>query len=437
MKPFPKRMNRDAQDIQNTSKVRKMQSAECKIQSAKWIGSRLAFCVLHSAFFMASFGFVSGAESEQKVGVSGRVVNRTRNVPVAGQEVTLVRHREAAAAQVKAVTGADGAFQFTNVAVDDSASLALMTSYLGAPYVVSGVTAKGGSGVEVAVYDTVSSDADVRADAYHLIVNAHGASLDVMEILAVRNEGERTVYGPDGVSLRVPLPSGFSGLEVASASVETPEGFASRWPILPGEARLRFRYKLSVGDVFSRVVPLPASMVSVLVHPAEVSVESRSLQFQGPVDFEGQRFLHLTGANLARGSVIDFRVTARGAGGAHPPESPDGRWREALKWVLLGLAAVTGAAAFFYRPKKRRTADGGRQTDDQGVEQGGSTVIHRRAGEDVKKLEAQREETLGQIAALDDDREAGRVDEATHQKRRAALKAEAVRLTEALREWDA
>ena len=406
-----------------------MQSAKCKVQSVKLGFPHFAFYILYFAFCTSLFSFPLGADALQTIRLSGRVVNRTHNAPVPGQEVTLVRHRGEAADRVKAVAGADGVFRFEQVALEDSASLALTTTYLGVPYVVSDEVIRRGSDLEVAVYDTTSSDAAVQADAYHLIVNVHGPGLEVMEILSLRNDGDRTIYGADGLSLRIPLPSGFSGLEVEpAATAPTASGFASRWPVPPGQTRLRFRYRLPAGEAFSRPAPYPASMVSVLIHPSDVAAESRSLANQGVVDFEGQKFLHLIGSNVAAGAPIDFRVTGSAAGGGEDhsdhehADEKTGLSRETLKWGLLGLAVLLGAAALFYRPGKKAAVNRDRQ-DGQGK------------GE-TRRLEERRAEVIRQIADLDDAHEAGRVEEAAYEKRRSELKDEAVRLTEALRPGD-
>ncbi|MBI2950680.1 carboxypeptidase regulatory-like domain-containing protein [bacterium] len=388
---------------------------------------------MHFLFCIVLFSFPCGAEPRQTVSVSGRVVNRTQNAPVPGQEVTLVQHRGDAADQVRAVTGADGVFQFEQVALEDSSSLSLTTSYLGVPYVTPDEAVRRGSDLEVAVYDTTSSDAAVRADAYHLLVNAHGPTLEVLEILSLVNDGDRTIYGADGLSLRVALPSGFSGLEVESVAVaQTASGFASRWPAPPGRARLRFRYRLPAGEAFSRPAPYPASMVSVLIHPPGVGVESRSLANQGVVDFEGQKFLHLVGSNVAAGAPIDFRVTGGAGEEGHIHAEEAGLDRDTLKWGLLGLAVVLGALGVFYRPRKKAGVH--RDKQDRQDERS-SPAIHRRG--EREGLEERRAEVIRQIAELDDAHEAGRVDEASYQKRRSELKAEAVRLTEALRQGDA
>lgn len=376
-------------------------------------GLRLLFCAL----FLAS---LPNAEAGQTVSVSGRVINRTRNTPVPGLEVTFVQHSGESARQVKTVSEGDGGFRFSEVALEDSASFAVMTSYLGAPYVVSDPALHAGraSGVEIGVYDTTSSEATIRADAYHLIINAHGPAMDVMEILSLRNDGDRTIVGANGASLRIPLPAGFSGLEAESAVTSTPEGLASAWPFPPGQNRLKFQYRLPEGKVFTHVVPYPTAMVSVLVHPPDLSVESGSLQVQGPVDFGGQRFLHLHGGNLPAGMAIGFRVTAVGTQMAQPPRAPENGLREVLKWTLLAMAAAAAAGAVFFRPRRRRA--------------GGGADGPRPSSTGRTGLEEQREKVLRHIADLDDDREAGRITEETHQRRRQELKAEAVRLTEAL-----
>lgn len=420
MKDNPRRGWRTSLDNRSEKgEGRKARIPGSRFRGPAFRGWRLLFC----AILLAP---LPRAEAGQKVSVSGRVINRTRNTPVPGLVVALVQHHGESARQVKTVSGSDGGFHFSEVALDDSASFGVMTSYLGAPYVVSNPQLKSGlaSDVEVVVFDTTSSEASIRADAYHLIINAHGPAMDVMEILSLRNEGDRTIVGANGASLRIPLPVGFSGLEAESAVSSTSEGLACQWPFPPGEARLRFQYKLPEGKAFTHVIPYPTAMVSVLVHPPELSVESGSLQVQGPVDFGEQRFLHLTGVNLPAGKVIDFRVTGMGTLTAQSPQASGNGRREALKWTLLALAAATGGAAVFFRPKRRRQDGGGAV--------GPRPSRPRASADGGNRLEEQREKVLGQIATLDDDREAGRMDEETYLKRRDELKAEAVRLTVAL-----
>ena len=349
--------------------------------------------------------------------LSGRVVNRTRNAPVSGQEVLLLLHGASAGEETKAVSGEDGGFRFERVAQGDSASVVLMTTYLGVPYVVSqaGPVGQVSSDLEIAVYDTTSSDAAVRMEAYHIFANAHGPALDVVEILALINQGDRTIYRPDGTSLRVPLPQGFSALEVEPMkSTPTASGFASLWPFPPGKTRLRYRYRLPPGAGLSRPVPYPTSMVSLLVHPADLAVESRSLDNKGIVEFEGTRYLHLVGANVSRGAPVDFRVVE---------ETREGSWlsRNTIKWGLVGLAVLLGAAAIFHRPRKTR------------VESGSAAGP---SGADPAGIEHKRAEVLRRIAEIDEEYEAGRIDESAYRKRRAELKAEAMRLIEALRQGD-
>jgi hypothetical protein len=169
-----------------------------------------------------------------------------------------------------------------------------------------------------------------------------------------------------------------------------------------------------------------------------VGAESRSLANQGVVDFEGQKFLHLVGSNVSAGAPIDFRVTGGGGEEGHTHAEEAGLSRDALKWGLLGLAVALGALAVFYRPGKKTEAKGRKGEREKGREDSFSrspVLPLSHSGEEG--LEERRAEVIRQIAELDDAREAGRVDEVAYQERRAALKAEAVRLTEALRQGDA
>lgn len=343
-----------------------------------------------------------GSGPAEDIDISGKVVNRTWGHPLAGQEVALVRHLEGEAFQVTSVTGEDGNFRFDGEGAD-SASMVLMTTFQGVPYVVSGNREEGGDFFEIAVYDTTSSDEQVQAEAYHIFANAHGSDVEILEILALRNGGNRTLYGDGGASLRIPLPEGFSDLKVdQTASRTTAWGFVSEWPFPPGNARLRYRYRLPADGRFLRPVPYHASMVSVLIHPSDIAVESVSLDNQGVVDFEGQQFLHLIAQNVPRGLEIGFRTIGEEAG------LP----RDLLKWGLLAFALILGAAALLYRPRKKPSEE----------EQIG--------GNEKRKDESRRTQVVRDIAMLDDAFEAGQIEEATYRSQRSILMEEAVRLTE-------
>ena len=156
----------------------------------------------------ASTHFVrSGSGAPEDIGLFGRVVNRTWDHPMAGQEVTFVRHLEGEAFQVTSITGEDGNFRFDGEGLDDSTSMVLMTTFQGVPYVVSGNQQEKRDFFEIAVYDTTSSDEQVQAEAYHIFANAHDSGMEILEILALRNGGNRTLYG-EGGSLRYPPSRG-------------------------------------------------------------------------------------------------------------------------------------------------------------------------------------------------------------------------------------
>ncbi len=345
----------------------------------------------------------AGSGAAEDIGIFGRVVNRTWDHPMAGQEVALVRHLEGEAFQVTSITGEDGNFRFDGEGLADSASMVLMTTFQGVPYVVSGNREEEGDFFEIAVYDTTSSDEQVQAEAYHIFANAHDSGMEILEILALRNGGNRTLYGDGGASLRIPLPEGFSDLKVdQTASRTTAWGFVSEWPFPPGKTRLRYRYRIPPDGRFSRPVPYHASMVSVLIHPSDIAVESVSLDNQGVVDFEGQQFLHLIAQNVPRGLEIGFRTIGEEAG------LP----RDLLKWGLLAFALILGAAALLYRPRKKPSEE----------EQNG--------GNEKREDESRRTQVVHDIALLDDVFEAGQIEEATYRSRRSMLMEEAVRLTE-------
>jgi uncharacterized membrane protein YphA (DoxX/SURF4 family) len=166
--------------------------------------------------------------------VRGTVVNRsaTPQRPVSGAAVVLqVRRDGRTLATIRGRTDARGAFTLTAPPLPPHASYAIVTTYRGVPYSVSLTPRQVTRPVQVPVYDTTTSDADLAAMRVVVGLRRTGRGLAVIEQWTFVNAGTRTDVGADAASgrgaVRFPLPPGATHVSIrdlgpapATASVQ-------------------------------------------------------------------------------------------------------------------------------------------------------------------------------------------------------------------------
>jgi hypothetical protein len=194
------------------------------------------------------------------------------------------------------------------------------------------------TGLRIVVADT-SGTAPIELEARHLVVAPPRAdgSRSILDLLVLRNSGDRTRVAPDTVrpSWSGPVPSGTVGLEVGEG--EFSAGAVSRRddrllffaPIPPGEKQLVVEYLLPAGARETRLtLDQRIGLFNVLAAEPGVEVNGPGIAFADTQVIEGRTYRRWTGP-AAAGTVV--RVSF--------PGTP-----AALRWMLPALVAIVAGA---------------------------------------------------------------------------------------------
>jgi mono/diheme cytochrome c family protein len=261
------------------------------------------------------------------------------------------------------------------------------------------------------IYEPSSETGALFIERLHLLIDFPTPGVArVLQLWALTNPTDRIIADPNGV-LRIQVPDGavnvqFEELNPGERFTQTPSGYLDTAPVPPG---------VGAGDVafgfdllyqgrldYEQIVDLPVEAVVVLVVPGGPALRGAGVQDMGLLDMGGVTMQAYSMEGLRPGETLAFRIS----GGT--------RAASALPGLAIGgsslAAALILAGLWWYRAPSRRAAH------EAGL---------------ARKPASQREKLLRDIARLDDEFEAGRLEEAEYRERRAALKQRAL---EALRD---
>jgi hypothetical protein len=340
--------------------------------------------------------------------IGGRVERAASGQPVEGVTVVLhafsgMKEEEAG----RAVTGPDGAFQFS-ATYDEGKVFWVSVEYEGVRYtsdLLRLTDAQPEATAVLQVYETTASPEHIRIARGHFIVEFAEGAVHVAELYVISNGGQATFVGDEqGRTLQFLLPPGATDVMVDDAPpggqfVQEGDVLWDTAPVPPGESTVQhivdylLPYDPDRGLDLVRSYAYPALQVNLMVPQVGVDVES-DLEFMGTVGTE-RTYLVWRGTSLAPGQAWSVRFRGRPEAGAAEasgkaaasPAGPPG-----LLVAFGGLALLVLGAFLFVGLRGRG-----------------------RAREDPERL-------LDAIARLDEAYEDGELDEATYRERRAALK---------------
>ncbi|HSU14991.1 MAG TPA: hypothetical protein VLK66_12885 [Longimicrobium sp.] len=213
----------------------------------------------------------------------------------------------------------------------------------------------------ITVYDTTSSAALAdsvrvsRRDVF-LAPNMDG-SMEVGEIVRLRNPSARTLVAEPKPLLSIALPPGSDAFEAGEGdradSAKVTFGGMVRmgdkaWftqPLIPGDREFFFRYKLPA-NVKRMPVALgrPTDTLFVYVREPAPDVKARGLGSGAPYSVQGENFTRYLATGLRAGAApaLDWR------GPQPPPVDP--------RWLALGIAGAILAGGAVYAARRGRTA---------------------------------------------------------------------------------
>ncbi len=244
------------------------------------------FCILASLLL---FPLQASAHAFAGAGrISGQMLDATnKNVPLAGQQVTLQVAQGTNARDVSTVTtDAHGSYNFPNLSTDKTLNYALYTHFQGAQYVsdLISLATNTTQTLNLSVYESTTSTAKIAVLQDTILMHqpdARTKTMNVSEILSFRNIDSRTYVGSFDTSkgkpntLRFSLPgkaknvslgAGFDGYH----TIQVDLGFATDAALPPGITQFSFSYQIPYGSAaydFRDVIVYPTLQLSLLVPP--------------------------------------------------------------------------------------------------------------------------------------------------------------------------
>jgi len=378
--------------------------------------------------------------------LTGTVTNGTTGKPAAGDQVVLLNLSQGMNEAARTKTDAQGRFSFK---VEDSGGPHLVrVSHEGVNYFPAGGPIMPGSGsTEVQVYDAAKKLEGVSENVHLMRVQAQGGTLQVIELIAVKNNSSpprallanRTweIYLPTGAQIDEAVAQSPGGMPVNTAPL--PDGarqglYYYTFPLRPGETRFQVSYHLP----YSGEITFKPRTVGKLQHFGVLL--PRSMQFSASVpgvfspvaDQDNQSTLQVATA-VTPGKDLSFRISGEGVlpddsaagqqqaqsqpgggmpgrpgGGLGNPEgTPDPLHQ--YRWAILGACVALLALGGFWVVARPQTVAGGATA-------GAETPQPGAANADVL-LQALKDE----LFQLEMERQQGRISEADYATAKAAL----------------
>jgi hypothetical protein len=350
--------------------------------------------------------------------IRGRVINGTLGAAVAaGVEVTLIGiDGQAIALTESTTTGPEGEFVFHDLAVVTERLFGVYAEYQGVEYFSEGRQFTDQDiDLQVMVYETSSDTRTIHVDRLHLLFDFVDESvIEVMEVWVLSNLGDQTIVPMgDQEGIEFILPAGFRELrflnEVATEDrfLRSERGFFDQGPLRPIEGNeIVFSFTLPYERRVDFVQPLsyPVNATVILMPENGPRLDGIGLQDLGVGDIGGARRRTYNLGPISAGDAIELSIAGKlSASGGEATQTDI-----IFGAVLFGAALITGGV-WWYRNQKR----------------GGMKEAA------VNGIPSNHEALLRALAALDDDFEAGNVDEDEYRIRRQTLKQEIIHLMRA------
>ena len=366
---------------------------------------------------------------DQQNEIKGIVVNGTEGSTVPEGLTVLLLTVDNTANQIieqeSTTVGADGTFSFGNLISGPGVTFRVVADAGDYTPSIDLSAVDDWSSVRLTIYDQTSSFENITVSSYVMMIptiDAQSRQAGFLTVINVSNSGDKVWFAdlesPEltGLDLlRFNLPDGFSDLSVESELptgniVEIPTGFAMTNPIPPGEAAILMSYIISYeGDGFDFPLQLPygADQVRMLLPDGKGSITGPGLGSLESVVVAENVFNSAEGANYAVNEdiVITFSGLPQPTLLQTLAEFFDGRTYVIVIIWVVGIALLGILGYTMYSSRK-------------GTDQ---------SSEDDGEL-ASRADIIAEIAALDEEFEAGKIDQTEYDELRGELKQLALEL---------
>jgi hypothetical protein len=373
-----------------------------------------------------------GARNLDSAGtVTGTAVNGTLgNTPVPGLLVTL-QAVTTGVARNAASTHSDalGHFSFSGLDTSGLVTYAVFAQYQGGLFATPaiGFTAGPSAQVTLDVYNTTTSAGDLRVVSTTMLVsvpNQPKGLIPVGVLETFRNSGKTAYVASTGPANGMPtnllrfwlpenaenltLGAGFSQLQVTQVST----GFGVNATVPPGESAYAFAYAVPYSGATNTLqfkTEYPSDQVDVLVPPS-LKIGGPDFRLEPSVEANGRKYKVAASENLR----ADTQVSLLLSGLPLPGENPD---IDFFQLILVGLALLLLLLGLLFLCIRR-----GALAAVFGWVPPSLLSPAREKSRQRLRREADRKRLLRELLALDEQRAAGRVSDATYARRRADLR---------------
>jgi hypothetical protein len=268
------------------------------------------------------------------------------------------------------LTDAAGAFRFEGLPTGSDYVYTVAVNYATVDYWSDSIQVQSDSPLatlEVPVYETTTDASAVKVVLDHLAVqlNKGAQTIQVLNYVKLHNGGDRTLVAEGAntmashpAALQLPLPKDalniapMEGLTQENLSL-TDGGLADSTPFPPGDREVVVSYDLpysSASYLLERTVMYPTDKLAVLMPIGDVQIDSAQLPNRNETEMEGNKYLVMTGENLAAGTPIQLALSGL-------PKADRGIGAEVLQpfVVIVAVLALAGALAY-WRLRRRWSA---------------------------------------------------------------------------------
>ncbi|HET7035808.1 MAG TPA: carboxypeptidase-like regulatory domain-containing protein [Thermomicrobiaceae bacterium] len=385
---------------------------------------RRVLCVL---MFLLALGLPAAALAEGQTGtITGTVSNATPGGgSVAGLTVTLGRYSGMdLQQQYTATTDQAGKYSFKDLPITDGEAYIVHVSYQNVDYNGSMIqlTQTPQASSDVKVYETTTDGSKVALTSRGVVIagaDPGSRLIEMLEILSIDNTGDHTYLGTNGSVLRIGLPDG-------AAQIEPQPGFdfgdarmdqgtlVTTGAIPPGNSTALLAYGVPYrGTSATLTIPsaMPTGTLQVLVQVNSFTINSLGMNDNGTVNVSEVNYHVLSVDRPIVGDSVTVQVTGlpKAVASGNSTHGP-------LYAAIAAIAGLLVAAALIFQLLRRHRA---------------TSPKLALAGVPVEP-EDERLSLAATLNVLDQERAAGRIDEADYQARRnevvGQLKAMTLRL---------
>ena len=361
----------------------------------------------------------------------------------AGQVVSLEAYVDfEPVATFTATVGMDGAFEFTDLAVDEGIVYLASTPYGGIRYsspVVTLSAAQPATETDIVVYEGTDDASGLAIERMHWIVDSQPGGLVVGQIYSFGNQGDRTYLGApvEGIdqpaTIAMYVPEGVEAIEFENGTLGDRFRQVGNWvydttPVVPGEdtRQVIMRYVLPYAgrDLdLAQEFRYPVQTMNLLIADLpSLEVESPALEFASTETLQGRPYqlwrmqsagpesLQVSLSGLLEAGDVDpraFDTAGASAAGASASAAGVPLLEPWMVWLLASLLVVTFGGVLLGSHRQGLVS----------------------ASEQSRELRQQRDVLIQRIAHLDDLHAMGELNDELWRKERAPLKAQLLDLS--------